>query len=92
MNQALIVTYDLSQPGQNYENLLVLIKEYDSWAKLGGSSYLILTSDAPVEVRDKLNKALDSNDKLFVAKIMSPSAWYGLPEEVSNWIHTNMSS
>ena len=30
-----IVTYDLSQPGQNYDKLLNLIKEEINWARLG---------------------------------------------------------
>ena len=89
MDRVLIVTYDLMDPGQNYQTLLRKIKAYSSWARLGGSSYLIYTSSTPVDVRDNLAQALDKNDKLFVGVAPRPSAWHGLSEEVSNWISTN---
>lgn len=89
MNKVLIISYDLVNPGQNYESLLKLIKAYPGWARLGGSAYLISTSSTPVQVRDHLTQALDQNDKLFVGTLVAPSAWRGLPEEVSKWIHEN---
>lgn len=84
-----IVTYDLLNPGQNYEKLLQKIKSYSSWAKLGGSSYLILTDKNPVQIRDHLKVILDENDKIFVGTCPVPSAWYGMPENVSKWILEN---
>ncbi len=87
--KVLIVSYDLVNPGQNYERLIKLIKEFGSWARLGGSAYLILTASTPVEIRDKVKVALDSNDKLFVGSAPAPSAWTGLPDDVSNWLQAN---
>jgi hypothetical protein len=89
MERVLIVTYDLMNPGQNYENLLKRIKAYKSWARLGGSSYLILTDNTPVQVRDYLMPALDVNDKLYVSLCPPPSAWTGLSDDVSKWILAN---
>jgi len=85
----LIVTYDLINPGQNYEKLLQKIKAYQLWARLGGSSYLIGTNETPVQVRDSLMAVLDQNDKLFVGSCPVPSAWTGLPDDVSKWILEN---
>ena len=85
----LIITYDLHEPGKNYEDLLRRIKSYRKWAKLGGSSYLIHTDKTPKQVRTNLKAALDSGDKLFVGVAASPCAWSGLTEEVSNWIHSH---
>ncbi len=89
MKRVLIVSYDLVNPGQNYERLAKLIKAYASWARLGGSAYLIYTDATPVQVRDHLAQALDQNDKLYVAVSPAPSAWRGMPEDVSKWIHEN---
>lgn len=89
MNRVLVVSYDLVNPGRNYEALIKLIKAYGSWARLGGSAYLIFTDQTPVQVRDALVAVLDTNDKLFVGTAPAPSAWYGLPDDVSNWIHAN---
>ena len=85
----LIVTYDLVNPGQNYEELLRKIRAYPGWAMLGGSSYLISTDATPVQVRDNLMAVLDRNDQLFVGICPVPSAWYGLPDDVVKWIHEN---
>jgi hypothetical protein len=89
VRRALIITYDLDNPGQNYEELLKLIKGYGSWAKLGGSSYLISTESTPVQVRDHLQAVLDRNDKLFVGLSPPPSAWRGMSDDVSKWIQAN---
>ncbi len=85
----LIVSYDLDKPGQNYQRLISLIKAYGSWAQLGGSAYLISATATPQQVRDYLMQALDSSDKLFVGVAPAPSAWAGMPDEVSNWILAN---
>jgi len=86
MPRTLIVSYDLSNPGQNYEALLKKIKAYTSWCRLGGSTYLVYTDDTVVVVRDALKKALDKNDKIFVGTCPRPSAWTGMSQDVSNWI------
>lgn len=88
-NSVLIVSYDLVNPGQNYEKLIQKIKSHTSWARLGGSAYLILTSNTPVQVRDFLAPSLDANDKLYVGVAPAPAAWQGLPNDVANWILKN---
>ena len=89
MARTLIVSYDLVNPGQNYEALLQRFKQYQNWARLGGSAYMIVTDQTPVAVRDYLAAVLDLNDKLFVGAAPPPAAWRGLPDEVSNWIVAN---
>jgi len=86
MKRVLIISYDLTEPAETYERLLKLIKAYPSWAKLGGSAYLIYTAHPPTRVRNTLKKVLHGNDKLYVGVAPAPSAWQGLPEGVSNWI------
>ncbi len=86
MARTLIISYDLSKPGQNYEPLIQRIKKYESWARLGGSAYLIYTAEETKSVRDTLWALMDKNDKLFVGIAPPPSAWGGLTSEVSNWI------
>jgi hypothetical protein len=81
-----IISYDLISPGQNYENLLKEIRSFSSWARLGGSAYIVETEETASQVRDKLTSFLDINDKLFVGKIQTPAAWIGLGDEVSQWI------
>lgn len=89
MSRVLIVSYDLSTPGKNYEPLLKRIKDYGPWARLGGSAYLIVTDQLPATVRDSLGQVIDANDKLYVGVAPAPSAWLGMPNDVSNWIVAN---
>jgi len=91
MNRVLIVTCDLGNPQRNYEEFLRLIKTYPGWARLGASSYLISTTDTPAAVRDHLGHALDRGDQVFVGWAPAPSAWRGLPHQVSDWIQQNQS-
>lgn len=86
MRKVYIITYDLSTPGRNYELLLKKIKSHANWARLGGSSYIILSEHSAVEIRDFLVTVLDSNDKIFIGKLSNEAAWHGLSDEVSNWI------
>lgn len=85
----IIVTYDLISPGKNYESLLSKLRAYETWAKLGGSAYLIGTKQDVVSVRDNLAQVLDKNDKLFVSVCPPPAAWQGLPDDVGRWILAN---
>jgi hypothetical protein len=89
MKRVYIVTYDLSNPGRNYESLLKRIKAYGAWARLGGSSFLVLTVETATQVRDNLTPALDTNDSLYVGLMSNSAAWRGLGDEVSNWIKNN---
>ena len=85
----LLITYDLSKPGRNYDELLKRIKSYGTFAEITESSWTIVTEQSPVMVRDHLNPALDSNDKLFVG-ILFGSAWIGLDDNISDWLKENL--
>jgi hypothetical protein len=85
-----IVSYDLIEPGQRYDDLINLIKQEKVWAKLGGSAYLIESSMTAVELRDRYKEVLDGNDKLYVGAVTTPAAWYGLSDQVSEWIKNNL--
>ena len=84
------VTYDLKEPGQRYNELVEKIKSYDGWAKLGDSCFLIKSQLSAVEIRNTLKVFLDSNDKIYIGQTTTPAAWSNLPEEVSNWIKSNL--
>jgi len=90
MKQTFIILYELAAPGMNREALIKKIKAYGAWARLSDSAYLISVSQTDVvSVRDNLSAALRQNDRLYVGVAPAPSAWQGLPEEVSKWIVAN---
>lgn len=70
-----IVSYDLRNPGRNYEDLYEYLKSYRKWAKLTESTWAIVTENSAVEVRDHLKYVLDENDRIFVIKSAGVAAW-----------------
>lgn len=82
----LLITYDLLQSGQNYARLIEKIKSYRTWCHLQQSVWLISTDSTCVQVRGHLSESIDSNDKLFVAKLGEDAAWIGYQAQISKWI------
>ncbi len=85
-----IVSYELSNPTVNSEELLALIKEQKHWARLGQAAYLVVTEGTPVDLRNQFKSALRANDRLFVGSISAPAAWTGMSDKVSNWIKKHL--
>lgn len=82
-----LITYDLSAPGRNYENLFDGIKKVSNdWAHPLESVWIVETSLSAGQIRDHLTSHIDKNDKLIVLRLGKEAAWYGLSDETSNWI------
>ena len=64
--KSFILTYDLCEPGQNYEGLIDAIKTYN-WCKIAKSAWIITSTKSSVDIRDHLKAKIDKNDKLFLA-------------------------
>ena len=90
MRKAYIISYSLSNPEKNYEELLKRIKSEHTWARLGGSAYIVISESTAVQIRDNLTTCLYRNDKLFVGTINAPAAWIGFGDEVSQWLRNNL--
>lgn len=84
-----VVTYDLCEPGQNYEGLIEAIKTYN-WCKIAKSAWIITSIKSSVDIRDHLEAKIDKNDKLFVGQLSGNAAWYGESSDVSQWIQDNL--
>jgi hypothetical protein len=85
-----IIVFQLSEPARNREQLLQKIKGLGAWARLTGNGYLISTAVTdPVVLRDSLTSTLLANDRLYIGVAAAPSAWTGMPEDVSKWILAN---
>lgn len=73
-NSIKIITYDLRAPGRNYELLYFKIRGYKKCAHVCESVWVVSTSDTCTAVRDNLLKAIDANDRLFVAELTGAAA------------------
>jgi hypothetical protein len=85
---ALLVTYDLKKPGQDYTDLLKTIKSYP-WARLSESSYAIRSDESPETVYAKLNPFLDANDFIYIINLRKPYTGFG-PKDVNDWLDANL--
>ena len=83
-----VITYDLSAPGRDYEDLYNRIKSYPNWAHITESTWAIVSRRSQQQIRDHLGGALDDNDKLLVGRL-GRSAWTGLGTSVSEWLKAN---
>ena len=74
---AKLVTYDLNHADEvDYNKLYDAIKEYDSAKKICESTWLVVSDDSCVEIRDNLKKYMHSKDRIFVNKITNiEAAW-----------------
>ena len=81
----LLVTYDLDRPGQDYTDVLGVIKKFP-WARLSESSYAVFTELTAQQLYDRLSPFIDSNDTLYVITLNEPSAGHG-PREVNDWLN-----
>ncbi|MBN2424520.1 MAG: hypothetical protein JXB44_05815 [Calditrichaceae bacterium] len=70
-----IISYDLRKPGRNYDALYDAIRSYGTWAKVNESVWAIVTQQTAVQIRENLDKHLDSNDRIFVIKSGIEAAW-----------------
>lgn len=84
-----IVSYDLVQPGRNYDPLYEAIKSYSRWAHVHESVWAVVTNSSAVQIRDHLSRHLDANDRLFVVKSGVEAAWRGVLCS-NNWLKENL--
>lgn len=84
-----VISYDLRQPGRNYEPLYDAIKAYGTWAKINESFWAVVTNQSATQVRDYLLRYLDSNDRIFVLKSGTEAAWRHQICE-NSWLKENL--
>lgn len=71
----ILVTYDLRQPGRNYQPVYNYLEQFIHCKGLE-SVYLLDTPTDPVRIRDDLVKLVDGNDVVFVTPIAHGWAAY----------------
>jgi hypothetical protein len=91
MTKAVLISYDLNKPGQDYDDLIEKIKSLGTWWHNLDSTWIVKTSQPAKTVRDTLKPLLDENDELLVVDITGTSAaWWGFNERGSKWLKDNI--
>ena len=87
MANNLHVSYDLYNPGQNYERVFERIKSLGGWAKVHKSFWYVDSVYTASQAVDHIQSALDANDKVYVVDATNNvAAWNALPDDVSSQI------
>lgn len=82
--------YDLIKE-KDYSSLIDEIKKYSIWWHQTGSVWFVVSSENSVQIRDKLKKLMDSDDKIFVIRINSNDwAGYGFSKEEYDWLKSRI--
>ena len=68
----LMITYDLSEPGQKYDEIKEVINANSSaWCKYFTTTWLVKTSLSPNQMVAQLKAVIDSNDSLLVIEVVN---------------------
>ncbi|MCX6844782.1 MAG: hypothetical protein NTX53_21170 [candidate division WOR-3 bacterium] len=85
----LLITYDLKQPGRNYDALYEAIKTLGQWWHFLDSTWLVQTAMTPDQVAARLRLHMDANDYLLVVKVTRPyQGW--LPKDAWEWVNSRI--
>lgn len=87
MGNNLHVSYDLIDPGKNYDAVIKKIKELGDWAKVNYSYWYVDSKLSSLEAANAIWSVMDRNDKLYVVDSTNNTAhWQNLPKEVQDYI------
>jgi hypothetical protein len=64
-----IISYDLRQPQQHYDQFYAALGAYDTAARVADSAWLVFTDHEAAEIRNHLSSLIDGNDELSVVTI-----------------------
>jgi len=88
---ALMITYDLKKPGQDYKSLHAAIKGLGStWWHYLESTWIVVTPKTPSLTWDALAPHVDKNDNLLIVNVTSDSTAGWLPPDAWSWIQANV--
>lgn len=86
-----IVGYDLNKPGQHYTDLIKTLEGFGTYWHHLDSTWIIKSDLTTIQIRDKLQPLIDSNDELLVVRLQGDWATLGINESGNKWLHNNMS-
>jgi hypothetical protein len=87
MANNLHISYDLIDPGQNYEKVIAAVKQLGSWAKIHYSYWYVDSHLSAEQALNILLKVIDSNDSLYVVDATNRNAaWSNISADAARFI------
>lgn len=87
---ALLITYDLNKPGQNYQGLYEEIKSFGAWWHHLDSTWIVDTRLTVETVADRIRTKVDDSDHFLVLNITGDANQGWLPKKAWEWINTHV--
>jgi hypothetical protein len=84
------VTYDLSEPGRDYDGLLQYLSSFARWTRVLDSMWIIRTTKSEETVRDELMRFVDTGDRVLVLDVTEDSWAANFTSDSTNWMYSNM--
>lgn len=75
--KSFIIAYDLNNQ-KDYPKLIERIEDYPNAAKINKSVWFINSTNDAKPIRNELEKFIDNDDNLFVAKLTGEAAWHNV--------------
>lgn len=87
MANNLHISYDLNQPGQNYETVIAKIKTLGSWAKIHKSYWYVKSTLTASQAVEAVWSVMDPSDTVYVVDATNNQAsWQNIAQSVSDHI------
>jgi hypothetical protein len=84
--KTILISYDLQAPGKNYSELIRNLTNYEYWARVLESTWLVKTNYSTEEIKDQVSKHTDPNDRLFIVDVSGNYAAKNISSQVEQWI------
>ncbi|MCU1697862.1 MAG: SinR [Mycobacterium sp.] len=81
-----LLSYDLSKPNRNYEDLHKFLRSQVNWANALESVWFVQTSLSALDFAKEALKHMDADDHLLVTPVSGSPAWYNLDPKVETWL------
>ncbi|GEN80219.1 hypothetical protein [Actinotalea fermentans] len=87
---ALLITYDLNKPGQNYDSLYEKIRELGTWWHYLDSTWIVVSSLSPSQAFDRLKPSMDASDRMLVLDITKDTYSGWLTQAAWDWLNAHV--
>lgn len=92
MANNLFISYDLHQPGQNYDRVIAAIKQLGGWAKVHYSFWFVSSECLAKEAAAHVWAVMDRGDRLLVVDSKTNDAsWYNIDSKVGSFMQNKWS-
>lgn len=81
-----LVSYDLNNPGKDYQSLYTELKKAKSWWHYLDSTWIISTSETVESWHKRIRNVIDSNDHFIIVDLTGKTRNGWLPEKAWDWI------